>query len=249
MRQITGALVGIALVLSAVFLPMAFFGGSTGVIYRQFAITVASAMILSVITAIVFTPALCATLLKSSNGEHREKNRFFTWFNKWFDRGNNRYMNSVTGMVGRTGRFMLIYIVIVGGLAFLFTRINTAFLPDEDQGLMFAMVSSPPGATVSRTETSLTQMREYFLQQEADAVQGVFTVSGFSFAGRGQSAGMAFVRLKDWSVRKDKKLSVSAVAGRAMAHFAKAVPDAQAFEIGRAVQQECRDRSRMPSSA
>ena len=229
MRQITGALVGIAMVLSAVFLPMAFFGGSTGVIYRQFAITVASAMILSVIVALVFTPALCATLLKSSNGEHREKNRFFTWFNKWFDRGNDRYRGTVTAMVGRTGRFMLIYIVIVGGMAFLFTRINTAFLPDEDQGLMFAMVSSPPGATLARTETSLTQMREYFTEQEADAVQGVFTVSGFSFAGRGQSAGMAFVRLKDWSVRKDKSLAVGAVAGRAMAHFAKAVPDAQAF--------------------
>lgn len=231
MKQITGALVGIALVLSAVFLPMAFFGGSTGVIYRQFAITVASAMVLSVLVALTLTPALCATLLKAPDkeGGHAKKNRFFTWFNDRFDRMNKRYMGSVQHLVAKTGRYLVVYVLLVGGLAFLFSRLNGAFLPEEDQGIMFAMVSSPPGATATRTEASLTQIREYFLETEKDSVAGVFTVSGFSFAGRGQSAGIAFVRMRDWSERQNPEQSVAAVAARAMKHFSTSIKDAQAF--------------------
>ena len=230
MQQITGALIGIALVLSAVFMPMAFFGGSTGVIYRQFAITVASAMVLSVLVAVTLTPALCATLLKAPpKGEHHKKARFFTWFNDRFDSANNRYMKAVHHVVGRTGRYLLVYVIIVAGLGFLFTRLNGSFLPDEDQGLMFAMVSSPPGATVSRTEASLEQIRNYFLEKEGDSVQGVFTVSGFSFAGRGQNSGMAFVRLKDWSERPGEEHSVGAIAGRAMMNLSGIVKDGMAF--------------------
>jgi multidrug efflux pump len=229
MQQITGALVGIALVLSAVFLPMAFFGGSTGVIYRQFAITVASAMVLSVLVALTLTPALCATLLKAPEKGGHKKNRFFTWFNARFDSANNRYMHGVQHLLGNSGRYLIIYVVIVAGLAFLFTRLNGSFLPDEDQGIMFAMVASPPGSTTSRTEASLTQIRQYFLEQEKDSVEGVFTVSGFNFAGRGQSAGIAFVRMKPWADRPGKDHTVTAIAGRAMGFFAHNVKDAQAF--------------------
>jgi multidrug efflux pump len=229
MQQITGALVGIALVLSAVFLPMAFFGGSTGVIYRQFAITVASAMVLSVLVALTLTPALCATLLKAPEHGGHKKNRFFTWFNARFDAANHRYMRGVQHLVGNSGRYLIIYVVIVAGLAFLFTRLNSSFLPEEDQGIMFAMVSTPPGATAARTEASLEQVRRYFLEQEKDSVNGVFTVSGFSFAGRGQSAGIAFVSMKPWADRPGKDHTVAAVSGRAMGYFAQHVKDAQAF--------------------
>ena len=227
MHQITGALVGIALVLSAVFLPMAFFAGSTGVIYRQFSITMVSAMTLSVLVALVFTPALCATLLKPRKQGHA-RGGFFGWFNRTFDRGNKRYEGAVQHVVHRTGRYLLIYVAIVIAMGLLFVRIPTSFLPDEDQGIVFAQVTSPPGATLERTQKSLEAMRDYFLHDEKDAVQGVFTVAGFNFAGRGQSSGLVFVRMKPWGDRPGAKNRVQAIAHRASEHF-KSIADGMAF--------------------
>jgi hydrophobe/amphiphile efflux-1 (HAE1) family protein len=227
MHQITGALVGIAMVLSAVFLPMAFFGGSTGVIYRQFSVTMVSAMTLSVLVALIFTPALCATLLRPKK-QARTKSGLFGWFNRNFDRANQKYEGGVVHVVHRTGRYLLIFALIVALMVVLFLRIPKSFLPDEDQGIIFAQVTSPPGATLERTQKSLTQIREYFLTQEKDAVMGVFTVPGFSFAARGQASGLVFIRMKDWRDRPGKKNRVQAVAARANAALRK-ISDAQAF--------------------
>ena len=191
MHQITGALVGIALVLSAVFLPMAFFAGSTGVIYRQFSITMVSAMTLSVLVALIFTPALCATLLKPKAHGQQPRGGFFGWFNRTFERGNKGYERGVVHVIHRPGRYLLIYLVIVIVMAVLFVRVPSSFLPDEDQGILFAQVTSPPGATLERTEASLASIRDYFLNEEKGAVEGVFTVPGFNFAGHGQSSGLA----------------------------------------------------------
>jgi multidrug efflux pump len=227
MQQITGALVGIALVLSAVFLPMAFFAGSTGVIYRQFSITMVSAMTLSVLVALIFTPALCATLLKP-RGHSQARGGFFGWFNRMFDRSNKRYERGVQHLVHRTGRYLIVYALIVIAMGVLFVRIPSSFLPDEDQGIIFAQVTSPPGATLERTQKSLVEMRDYFLNEEKDAVQGVFTVAGFNFAGRGQSSGLVFIRMKPWEERPGAKNRVQAIAGRASAHFSK-IADGMAF--------------------
>jgi multidrug efflux pump len=227
MHQITGALVGIALVLSAVFLPMAFFAGSTGVIYRQFSITMVSAMTLSVLVALIFTPALCATLLKP-RVHSQVRGGFFGWFNRMFDRSNKRYERGVQHLVHRTGRYLIVYAFIVIAMGVLFVRIPSSFLPDEDQGIIFAQVTSPPGATLERTQKSLVEMRDYFLNEEKDAVQGVFTVAGFNFAGRGQSSGLVFIRMKPWEERPGAKNRVQAIAGRASAHFSK-IADGMAF--------------------
>ncbi|MGQ3074983.1 MAG: efflux RND transporter permease subunit [Ferrovibrionaceae bacterium] len=219
MGQITGALIGIALVLSAVFVPMAFFPGSTGVIYRQFSITIVSAMVLSVIVAIVVTPALCATMLKPSAHHGPTRRGPFGWFNRGFDATNSGYQSAVGWMVRRTFRFMLVYLVLVGAMGYLFVRMPTSFLPDEDQGIMFAQVQLPPNATLERTQEVLTQVQQYFANDEKAAVESVFTVAGFGFAGAGQNTGIAFVRLKDWSQRNSPALRVGAVAGRAMGAF------------------------------
>jgi multidrug efflux pump len=219
MEQITGALVGIALVLSAVFLPMAFFGGSTGVIYRQFSITMVSAMTLSVLVAVIFTPALCATILKSPQQSHHEKRGFFGWFNRNFDRGNRKYERGVVHVVNHTGRYLIVFVLIVGLMAVLFTRIPKSFLPDEDQGILFAQVTTPTGATKERTVKVLAQMRDYFLNDEKQAVASAFTVSGFSFAGRGQTSGILFVRMKPWDERPDASDRVQRVAERANKYF------------------------------
>ncbi|HEY2782349.1 MAG TPA: efflux RND transporter permease subunit [Steroidobacteraceae bacterium] len=227
MRQITGALVGIALVLSAVFLPMAFFGGSTGVIYRQFSITMVSAMTLSVLVALIFTPALCATLLRPKK-QARSNKGLFGWFNRNFERSNRKYEGAVVHLVDRTGRYLLIFLLIVGLMAILFIQIPRSFLPDEDQGIIFAQVTSPPGATLERTQKSLAEVRDYFLTQEKDAVMGVFTVSGFNFAARGQASGLVFIRMKDWQLRPGKQNRVQAVAARASKALGK-IADAQAF--------------------
>jgi multidrug efflux pump len=227
MRQITGALVGIALVLSAVFLPMAFFGGSTGVIYRQFSITMVSAMTLSVLVALIFTPALCATLLRPKK-QARSNRGLFGWFNRNFERSNRKYEGAVVHLVDRTGRYLLIFLLIVGLMAILFIQIPRSFLPDEDQGIIFAQVTSPPGATLERTQKSLAEVRDYFLTQEKDAVMGVFTVSGFNFAARGQASGLVFIRMKDWQLRPGKQNRVQAVAARASKALGK-IADAQAF--------------------
>jgi multidrug efflux pump len=220
MGQIQGALVGIALVLSAVLLPMAFFGGSTGVIYRQFSITIVSAMALSVFVALVFTPALCATMLQPiKKGDHHAKNRgFFGWFNRGFDRSVKGYERSVGHILRHKTPFLLIYLVIVIGMGWMFTRIPSAFLPEEDQGVLFAQVQTPPGSTAERTQAVVDEMREYLLKDEADTVSSVFTVNGFNFAGRGQSSGLAFVMLKPWDERS-KENSVFNLATRAQKHF------------------------------
>jgi hydrophobe/amphiphile efflux-1 (HAE1) family protein len=227
MEQISGALVGIGLVLSAVFLPMAFFSGSTGVIYRQFSITMVSAMTLSVLVALIFTPALCATLLKPPEKGHHEKRGFFGWFNRHFERGNLTYERGVVRAVNHTRRYLLVFVVIVGMMALLFARIPKSFLPDEDQGLMFAQVITPPGATKERAEKVLAEVTDYFLNDEKQAVDGAFTVSGYSFAGRGQTSGVLFVRLKPWADRRGARNRVDAVAARANQRFEQ-IADAQA---------------------
>ena len=226
MEQITGALVGIAMVLSAVFVPMAFFGGSTGVIYRQFSITIVSSMVLSVIVAIVFTPALCATILKPKHG-HGTRRGFFGWFNRNFDRASNGYANTVSRSLGRTKRLLLIYVLILIGMAWLFTRIPTAFLPEEDQGILFAQVQAPPGATAERTRQTIEQAQRFLLEDEKANVLSVFMVSGFNFGGRGQNAAIMFVRLRDWEQRTGSDQRAQAVAARANAFFAKNLRDAQ----------------------
>ncbi len=228
MDQISGALVGIALVLTAVLLPMAFFSGSTGVIYRQFSITIVTSMVLSVLVALIFTPALCVTLLKKPEKAHHEKRGFFGWFNRTFDRANKRYIGVVGFAVGRPVISLLVFAGIVAVMAFAFLRIPTGFLPDEDQGVMFVQVTGPPGSTSVRTQAVLDEIADYLHKEEGDSVEGVFEVNGFSFGGRGQNAGLAFVRLKDWSLRPGLEHRVQAIAGRAMKRF-QAIKDAQAF--------------------
>ncbi len=220
MGQIQGALVGIALVLSAVLLPMAFFGGSTGVIYKQFSITIVSAMVLSVLVALIFTPALCATLLKPIHkGEgHAPKRGFFGWFNRSFDRSVQRYERGVANMLRHKAPYLLAYLLIVVGMVVLFTRIPTAFLPEEDQGVLFAQVQTPAGSSAGRTQAVVDQMRSYLLEDEGDTVSSVFTVTGFNFAGRGQSSGMAFIMLKPWGQRSAEN-NVFNLAQRAQMHF------------------------------
>ncbi|BAN99613.1 hydrophobe/amphiphile efflux-1 (HAE1) family transporter [Plautia stali symbiont] len=229
MEQIQGALVGIALVLSAVFIPMAFFGGSTGVIYRQFSITIVSAMALSVLVALILTPALCATMLKPiKKGEHGKTTGFFGWFNRLFDKSTNHYVDSVGHIVRSTGRYLLIYLLIVVGMAYLFLKLPTSFLPEEDQGLLLAQAQLPAGATQERTQKVLDQVTDYFLTKEKDSVNSVFTVNGFGFAGRGQNTGIAFVSLKPWDERGDASLKVPAIAGRAMQALGQ-IKDAMVF--------------------
>ncbi len=222
MSQITGALVGIALVLAAVFLPMAFFSGSTGVIYRQFSITIVSAMALSVMVALILTPALCATLLKPPEPEETELKHhggFFAWFNRNFQRMNHAYSESVAHVARRTGRYFLVYLIITALMAVLFVRIPKSFLPDEDQGVLFTQVTTPPGTPVELTEGVLARVRAHFLQESG--VRSVFTVSGFSFGGRGQSAGLGFISLKGWGAERGKgDNTVQAIVARANKYFA-----------------------------
>ncbi len=228
MSQIQGALVGIAMVLSAVLVPMAFFGGSTGAIYRQFSITIVSAMALSVLVALVLTPALCATLLKPASAEHHEKKGFFGWFNARFDQSVNHYTNSVSGILRGTGRYLVIYLLIVVGMAVLFMRLPTSFLPDEDQGVFLTMIQLPSGATQERTQKVLDTVTDYYLHNEKANVESVFTVNGFSFSGQGQNSGMAFVSLKPWEARSGDKNSVESIIKRATVAFSQ-IKDAMVF--------------------
>ncbi|MAZ11135.1 MULTISPECIES: efflux RND transporter permease subunit [unclassified Limnobacter] len=229
MDQITGALVGIGLVLSAVFVPMAFFPGSAGVIYKQFSITIVSAMALSVIVALVLTPALCATMLKPvEKGHTHEKKGFFGWFNRKFDSSNARYQGAVGRMLHKSGRSLIIYGGLLAITAFMFTRLPTSFLPDEDQGVFFTQVQLPAGATQEQTLQVLAKMEDYFLNEEGDNVKSLFTVAGFSFSGTGQNSGIGFVRLRDWSERPGKENSAAGIVQRASAEFAS-WPEAQAF--------------------
>jgi multidrug efflux pump len=226
MGQITSALWGIATVLTAVFLPMAFFPGSTGVIYRQFSVTIISAMILSVLVAMILTPALCATLLKPiEKGHHAGETGWFAWFFRYFNRAFEFCRHNYEGIVGRSFgkpiRYLVVYSAIVAAMAFFFLKLPTSFLPDEDQGFIICQVQLPAGATQERTIGVIRQLEQHFLEKESKAVQGVITVAGFSFAGRGQNMGLAFVRLKHWDQRKTPDMKASAIAGRAMGAFSK----------------------------
>lgn len=229
MGQIQGALVGIAMVLSAVFIPMAFFGGSTGAIYRQFSITIVSAMALSVLVALILTPALCATMLKPiQKGSHGTTTGFFGWFNRMFEKSTHHYTDSVGNILRSTGRYLLLYLIIVVGMAFLFVRLPSSFLPDEDQGVFLSMAQLPAGATQERTQKVLDEMTDYYLTKEKNNVESVFAVNGFGFARRGQNTGIAFVSLKDWSERPGAENKVEAITGRAMGYFSQ-IKDAMVF--------------------
>ncbi len=227
MREITSALVGIALVLSAVFVPMAFMGGSTGIIYRQFSVTIVSAMLLSVIVALVLTPALCATMLTPSHGAHRG---FFGWFNRRFDDSSSVFQRTVRGIIGRPVRMVVVFLALVGGAAFMFDKLPSSFIPEEDQGVLLAMIQLPTGATMERTKQVTDQMTDYFLKNEPEAVEAVMGITGFSFAGSGQNAGLAFIRLKDFKERTDPRLSAQAVVGRAMGALSQ-IKDAMIFTL------------------
>ena len=228
MDQITGALIGIAVVLSAVFVPMAFFPGSTGVIYKQFAVTIISAMSLSVLVALTLTPALCATLLKAKG--HEKRGGLFGVFNWGFDKLMTGYGKTVGRLV--RWRFLtgLAYIGIFVAMGLLFVRTPQGFLPDEDQGILFTLIQGPTGATTERTLDVLKQVEDYYLEQESDIVDSVFGVVGFSFAGQGQNVGIMFVRLKDWKDREAANQSAQALAGRAFGAFSQ-IQDAMVFPV------------------
>ncbi|RAR75237.1 multidrug efflux pump [Pantoea ananatis] len=229
MREITGALVGIALVLSAVFLPMTFFSGSTGVIYRQFSITIVSSMVLSVIVALTLTPALCATLLKPHNHDSG-RNGFFGWFNQRYENVQARYQRGVGKVMHRSVRYLLLYGVLLIGCAVLYMRLPTGFLPTEDQGYIMVQYQLAPGATENRTREVRRQVQQYFATQEKDNVNVSMLVDGFSFAGNGQNAGVGFISLKNWRDRKGSENSADAIAGRAMAALSR-IRDAQIFVL------------------
>ncbi len=229
MTQITGALVGIALVLSAVFVPMAFFPGSVGVIYRQFSITIVSSMVLSVLVALSLTPALCATILKPvEKGHGLAKKGFFGWFNRFYDQGAGRYQRIVEWLLRRRVRGMIAYGVLLVLLGFLFTRLPTGFLPQEDQGLMYAQVSLPPGSTLEMTKATLAKVSEHLLTTEKEAIESVMSIAGFNFGSRGQSAGVAFVRLRPWDERPGARLRADTVAARAQKAFSS-IKEANVF--------------------
>lgn len=218
MHQITGALVGVTSVLSAVFVPMAFFSGSTGAIYRQFSITLVSAMVLSVLVAVILTPALCATILKPSP-EHGRKPAVWAWFNCAFEKTTHRYGLSVGYIANRALRFSLIYLVLIGAIAGLFIQLPVSFIPQEDQGVFMASAQLPVGATVERTQAVLDRVGAHLLEHERENVEHVFAITGFSFAGEGQNMGMIFVMLKDWSKRKGTEQSVDAIIARTRQFF------------------------------
>ncbi|MBZ1391740.1 efflux RND transporter permease subunit [Psychrobacter pacificensis] len=235
MGEISKIVIGIALILSAVFVPMAFFGGSTGVIYRQFSITLITSMALSAMVALIFTPALCVTLLKRGKshekGSTEQQKGFFGWFNRGFFKLSRSYEN----FVGKSIRFKWLYLIgyaaIIGIMAVVFLRIPGSFLPEEDQGIMFTLVQLPAGSTLDETQDVLDKVRNYYDTQETDNIASVFTIAGFSFAGQGQNMGLAFVRLSDWEERSGDENTAQAVAGRAMGYFFTQLNEAQVFAI------------------
>ena len=222
MEQITSALIGIGLVLSAVFGPMAFFGGSTGVIYRQFSVTIIAAMMLSVVVALILTPVLCASLLKPVPAGHEADNAisflrpFFRWFNQHFFHFRRLYVNLVSHTISKRLRYLVIYLLIVSAMGFLFLRMPTGYIPDEDQGVLMVQALLPESSTLEQTDKVIQNVQSYFLEHEKDAVESVMAISGINFAGRAQNAGMAFVKLKDWELRDRPELRAGAVVGRAM---------------------------------
>lgn len=220
MQQISGALVGITSVLTAVFVPMAFFAGTTGVIYRQFSITLVTAMILSLIVALTFTPALCATLLKQHDPNKAESNnifaRFFRWFNSSFEKLSVKYQGGVNRMTHHKVFSGVVYLLVIAGLVGLYKALPSSFLPDEDQGVVMTLVQLPPSASLERTDKVITTMTDYFMNKEKEHVESIFTVSGFSFTGVGQNAGLAFIKLKDWSERTTPESQIGAIIQRGM---------------------------------
>jgi multidrug efflux pump len=230
MGQISGALIGIALVLSAVFVPMAFFSGSAGVIYRQFSVTMITAIALSVFVAMVLSPTLCISFLRPSkhHGSEGIQTGFFGAFNRGFNKLRNFYVNTSSYMARRILRFIGIYVGLAIVMGFMFTRLPGSFLPNEDQGFLFFQVTAPSGATAERTLESVKQVEQYWLEQEGDNVEHLLTVTGFNFAGLAQNAALGFIMLKDWDERPDEEQSVFAIAGRAMAAFGN-IRDAMAF--------------------
>ncbi|CAI1622215.1 efflux RND transporter permease subunit [Serratia proteamaculans] len=229
MKEITGALVGIAMVLSAVFLPMAFFGGSTGVIYRQFSVTIVASMVLSVILALTLAPALCATLLKPAHEELTNKG-LLGKFNRGYNRLQEKYADKVGRVIHSPMRYLLLYGLLLIAAAVMYMRLPTGFLPNEDQGVVMVQYTLPAGATNARTSAVSDEVKDYFLNDEKANVSTIFTINGFGFSGSGQNAGMAFVSLKDWSLRAGSANTADAIAKRAMAHFAK-IRDAQVFSM------------------
>ncbi len=226
MGQITSALVGIGLVLSAVFGPMAFFGGSTGIIFRQFSFTLITAMMLSVVVALVLTPSLCVTFLKPVEKGHEAAEKgwavtrpFFLWFDRTYYKLNHIFVGQLERVLSKWGRYAVIYGVIVVGMGVLFLRLPTAFLPEEDQGIIMTLVQLPAGSTMEQTQKVLSDVQHYFQDSEKEAVATCMTVAGFSVAGRGQNNGMAFIKLRDWHLRDRSELKAEAVIRRAMKAF------------------------------
>jgi len=223
MGQITSALIGIGLVLAAVFGPMAFFPGSTGVIYRQFSVTIAAAMLLSVVVALILTPVLCASLLKPVPKGHEPAENaifflrpFFIWFNRTFFQLRNRYVKLIGNSLSRKKRYLVVFLLIIGIMGILFFRLPTAYLPDEDQGMLLAQIILPTGSTLEQTKKVADEVRRYFRTNETEAVESCMTVTGIGFSGRAQNNGMVFVKLRDWKLRERGHLRAKAVAGRAM---------------------------------
>ncbi|OGP64641.1 MAG: multidrug efflux RND transporter permease [Deltaproteobacteria bacterium RBG_13_53_10] len=248
MDQITSALIGIGLVLSAVFGPMAFFAGSTGVIYRQFSLTIIASMLLSVVVALILTPVLCASFLKPVPKGHEAAEGgiwflrpFFRWFDRIFFQARERYLQLVGHSLSKRLRYLVVFLLIVAAMGFLFKRMPTAYLPDEDQGTLMVQALLPANATLEQTEEVMDRVKDYFLEREKDAVEAVMMISGVSFAGRGQNAGLGFVKLRDWELRDRPDLKVGAVAERAMGEFSKirnamvfAFPPPSVVELGQA---------------
>ena len=228
MGEITGALIGVALVLTAVFIPMAFFSGSVGVIYRQFSVTIASAMLLSVLVAIILTPALCALLLKPTHGGLAA--RLFRGFNRGFEKTTRGYVRAVGGILLRPLRMLVVFAALLGGAWWVYAQLPSSFLPEEDQGVLMTQITLPAGANAARTQAVIDMVEEYFLTEEKDAVQSVFMTLGFGFGVSGENAAMAFVRLKDFDARTDKALSASAISQRATARF-RQIRDAEVFVL------------------
>lgn len=248
MGEITSALIGIGLVLSAVFGPMAFFPGSTGIIYRQFSITVISAMLLSVVVALVLTPVLCATILKpipkgheSSDGAVRFLRPFFRWFDKTFFRIRDLYVRLVGRVLAKKIRYLVLFVLIVISMGYLFQRMPTSYIPDEDQGILMVMAMLPSGSTMEQSAAVMQKVEKYFLEQEKEGVESLITVAGMSFGGEGQNMALAFAKLKDWKLRQRPDLKVKAIAGRAMGAFSQikeamvfAFPPPPVIELGMA---------------
>ncbi|MBW1816995.1 MAG: efflux RND transporter permease subunit, partial [Deltaproteobacteria bacterium] len=235
MNQITSALVGIGLVLSAVFGPMAFFPGSTGVIYRQFSVTIIASMLLSVLVALILTPVLCASLLKPVPKGHEPADGavfflrpFFRWFDRFFFRARDLYLKLVGRILAQKLRYIFLFMLIVAAMGYLFQRMPTAYLPDEDQGILLAQVMLPSGSTLEQTQAVMNKIRDHFMEHEKGGVDSFMSIVGVSFGGQGQNMGMGFANLKDWKLRERPDLKVGAIAGRAMRAFSQ-IKDAMVF--------------------